>query len=176
MWKTAAAGKTCPNANCFYSPRRELWFFSLASFIHVKSVLCFHMFLSVLISIFIALALCYLFISAGILFSIFLNTWHSYNKRQMSRIYPKGGRVDSSNYMPQIFWNAGCQMVSLNYQTPGRNWCPVTSNSMRMFWQDGAKSCCQLTVGIFWRKQTYGKTACCWMYRMVRNWKRKLKQ
>ncbi|KAK6180992.1 hypothetical protein SNE40_008943 [Patella caerulea] len=41
----------------------------------------------------------------------------NYNKRQMSRIYPKGGRVDSSNYMPQIFWNAGCQMVSLNFQT-----------------------------------------------------------
>ncbi|TSM77319.1 1-phosphatidylinositol 4,5-bisphosphate phosphodiesterase beta-4 [Bagarius yarrelli] len=43
---------------------------------------------------------------------------NSYNKRQMSRIYPKGGRVDSSNYMPQIFWNAGCQMVALNFQTP----------------------------------------------------------
>ncbi|XP_043912527.1 1-phosphatidylinositol 4,5-bisphosphate phosphodiesterase beta-4 [Protopterus annectens] len=42
----------------------------------------------------------------------------NYNKRQMSRIYPKGGRVDSSNYMPQIFWNAGCQMVSMNFQTP----------------------------------------------------------
>ncbi|KAF4532029.1 hypothetical protein B566_EDAN015008 [Ephemera danica] len=42
----------------------------------------------------------------------------NYNKRQMSRIYPKGTRVDSSNYMPQIFWNAGCQMVSLNFQTP----------------------------------------------------------
>nr|XP_055028514.1 1-phosphatidylinositol 4,5-bisphosphate phosphodiesterase beta-4 [Misgurnus anguillicaudatus] len=42
----------------------------------------------------------------------------NYNKRQMSRIYPKGGRVDSSNYIPQIFWNAGCQMVSLNFQTP----------------------------------------------------------
>ncbi len=42
----------------------------------------------------------------------------NYNKRQMSRVYPKGGRVDSSNYMPQIFWNAGCQMVSLNFQTP----------------------------------------------------------
>uniref|UniRef100_A0A671MCD6 Phosphoinositide phospholipase C n=1 Tax=Sinocyclocheilus anshuiensis TaxID=1608454 RepID=A0A671MCD6_9TELE len=27
----------------------------------------------------------------------------NYNKREMSRIYPKGGRVDSSNYMPQIF-------------------------------------------------------------------------
>lgn len=26
----------------------------------------------------------------------------SYNKRQMSRIYPKGNRVDSSNYMPQV--------------------------------------------------------------------------
>ncbi|KAA0183636.1 Phosphoinositide phospholipase C [Fasciolopsis buskii] len=42
----------------------------------------------------------------------------SYNKRQMSRIYPRGNRVDSSNYMPQIFWNAGCQMVALNFQTP----------------------------------------------------------
>ncbi|ESO09820.1 hypothetical protein HELRODRAFT_92027 [Helobdella robusta] len=41
----------------------------------------------------------------------------NYNKRQMSRIYPKGGRVDSSNYMPQIFWNAGSQMVALNFQT-----------------------------------------------------------
>ncbi|VDM18540.1 unnamed protein product [Hydatigera taeniaeformis] len=42
----------------------------------------------------------------------------NYNKRQMSRIYPRGNRVESSNYMPQIFWNAGCQMVALNFQTP----------------------------------------------------------
>ncbi|XP_055309028.1 1-phosphatidylinositol 4,5-bisphosphate phosphodiesterase isoform X3 [Sitodiplosis mosellana] len=41
----------------------------------------------------------------------------NYNKRQMSRIYPKGTRADSSNYMPQVFWNAGCQMVSLNFQS-----------------------------------------------------------
>ncbi|XP_069771600.1 1-phosphatidylinositol 4,5-bisphosphate phosphodiesterase beta-2-like [Narcine bancroftii] len=40
-----------------------------------------------------------------------------YNKRQMSRIYPKGTRMDSSNYMPHVFWNAGCQMVALNFQT-----------------------------------------------------------
>ncbi|NXO49091.1 PLCB2 phosphodiesterase, partial [Aramus guarauna] len=40
-----------------------------------------------------------------------------YNKRQMSRIYPKGTRMDSSNYMPQTFWNVGCQMVALNFQT-----------------------------------------------------------
>jgi phosphatidylinositol phospholipase C, beta len=26
----------------------------------------------------------------------------NYNKKQMSRIYPKGARVDSSNYMPQV--------------------------------------------------------------------------
>jgi len=41
-----------------------------------------------------------------------------YNKRQLSRIYPKGTRADSSNFMPQIFWNSGCQLVSLNFQTP----------------------------------------------------------
>ncbi|XP_063300076.1 1-phosphatidylinositol 4,5-bisphosphate phosphodiesterase beta-1 isoform X2 [Pelobates fuscus] len=40
-----------------------------------------------------------------------------YNKMQLSRIYPKGTRVDSSNYMPQVFWNAGCQLVALNFQT-----------------------------------------------------------
>ncbi|WKY09936.1 hypothetical protein Q1695_002358 [Nippostrongylus brasiliensis] len=42
----------------------------------------------------------------------------NYNKRQLSRIYPKGARVDSSNFLPQVFWNAGCQMVALNFQTP----------------------------------------------------------
>lgn len=41
----------------------------------------------------------------------------NYNKRQMSRIYPSGARANSSNYMPQVFWNGGCQMVSLNFQT-----------------------------------------------------------
>ena len=41
----------------------------------------------------------------------------NYNKRQLSRIYPKGTRADSSNFLPQIFWNAGCQMVALNFQT-----------------------------------------------------------
>ena len=42
----------------------------------------------------------------------------NYNKRQLSRLYPKGARVDSSNFMPQLFWNSGCQLVSLNFQTP----------------------------------------------------------
>lgn len=48
-----------------------------------------------------------------------------YNKQQLSRIYPKGTRVDSSNYMPQLFWNVGCQLVALNFQTLGELWpCP----------------------------------------------------
>lgn len=37
----------------------------------------------------------------------------------LSRVYPKGQRIDSSNYNPVPFWNVGCQMVALNYQTPG---------------------------------------------------------
>ncbi|XP_075554338.1 phospholipase C at 21C isoform X2 [Dermacentor variabilis] len=41
----------------------------------------------------------------------------NYNKRQLSRIYPSGTRVSSSNYMPQVFWNAGCQLIALNFQS-----------------------------------------------------------
>ncbi|ERL91970.1 hypothetical protein D910_09293, partial [Dendroctonus ponderosae] len=40
-----------------------------------------------------------------------------YNKKQLSRVYPAGTRFDSSNFMPQVFWNAGCQLVALNFQT-----------------------------------------------------------
>jgi len=41
-----------------------------------------------------------------------------YNKFQFSRIYPKGSRVDSSNYDPYPSWNTGCHMIALNIQTP----------------------------------------------------------
>ncbi|XP_028169476.1 1-phosphatidylinositol 4,5-bisphosphate phosphodiesterase gamma-1 [Ostrinia furnacalis] len=43
-----------------------------------------------------------------------------YHTVQLSRIYPKGQRIDSSNYNPVPFWNAGSQMVALNYQTPDK--------------------------------------------------------
>ena len=33
-----------------------------------------------------------------------------YNKRQLSRIYPAGSRVNSSNYDPVNMWNCGCQI------------------------------------------------------------------
>ncbi|XP_028636899.1 1-phosphatidylinositol 4,5-bisphosphate phosphodiesterase zeta-1 [Grammomys surdaster] len=37
----------------------------------------------------------------------------------ITRVYPKLMRADSSNFNPQEFWNVGCQMVALNFQTPG---------------------------------------------------------
>ncbi|NXC34856.1 PLCZ1 phosphodiesterase, partial [Campylorhamphus procurvoides] len=43
----------------------------------------------------------------------------SHTTRFITRIYPKGTRMTSSNYNPQEFWNVGCQMVALNFQTPG---------------------------------------------------------
>ncbi|XP_041801425.1 1-phosphatidylinositol 4,5-bisphosphate phosphodiesterase eta-2 [Chelmon rostratus] len=43
-----------------------------------------------------------------------------FNQRQLLRVYPSNYRVDSSNFNPQPYWNAGCHMVALNYQTEGR--------------------------------------------------------
>ncbi|KAI7802408.1 1-phosphatidylinositol 4,5-bisphosphate phosphodiesterase gamma-2 [Triplophysa rosa] len=40
-----------------------------------------------------------------------------YNRKALSRIYPKGQRVDSSNYDPYPLWMCGCHMVALNFQT-----------------------------------------------------------
>jgi hypothetical protein len=40
-----------------------------------------------------------------------------YATRHLVRTYPAGTRFDSSNYLPQAAWNAGCQLVALNYQT-----------------------------------------------------------
>ncbi|XP_037611942.1 1-phosphatidylinositol 4,5-bisphosphate phosphodiesterase delta-3-A-like isoform X2 [Sebastes umbrosus] len=42
-----------------------------------------------------------------------------HNSHQLSRIYPSGQRLQSSNYNPQEMWNGGCQVVALNFQTPG---------------------------------------------------------
>ncbi|KAM8868084.1 1-phosphatidylinositol 4,5-bisphosphate phosphodiesterase eta-2 [Synchiropus picturatus] len=43
-----------------------------------------------------------------------------FNQRQLLRVYPSNYRVDSSNFNPQPYWNAGCHMVAMNYQTEGR--------------------------------------------------------
>ncbi|KAM7445346.1 calcium-dependent phospholipase C [Porites harrisoni] len=43
-----------------------------------------------------------------------------YTMCKFCRIYPAGYRIDSSNPNPVTFWNCGCQLVALNYQTDGR--------------------------------------------------------
>uniref|UniRef100_A0A8C5QGH8 1-phosphatidylinositol 4,5-bisphosphate phosphodiesterase gamma n=1 Tax=Leptobrachium leishanense TaxID=445787 RepID=A0A8C5QGH8_9ANUR len=43
-----------------------------------------------------------------------------YNRKALTRVYPKGPRVDSSNYDPLHLWLCGTQMSALNYQTPDR--------------------------------------------------------
>ncbi|XP_006269533.4 1-phosphatidylinositol 4,5-bisphosphate phosphodiesterase zeta-1, partial [Alligator mississippiensis] len=48
------------------------------------------------------------------------NEFVLHTARFIARIYPKGTRTNSSNYNPQEFWNVGCQMVALNFQTPGQ--------------------------------------------------------
>ncbi|XP_051727157.1 1-phosphatidylinositol 4,5-bisphosphate phosphodiesterase gamma-2 isoform X3 [Ctenopharyngodon idella] len=40
-----------------------------------------------------------------------------YNRIALSRVYPKGFRVDSSNFDPCPSWKLGCQMAALNFQT-----------------------------------------------------------
>ncbi|XP_055007621.1 1-phosphatidylinositol 4,5-bisphosphate phosphodiesterase delta-1-like isoform X2 [Boleophthalmus pectinirostris] len=45
------------------------------------------------------------------------NGYIRHNVDKLSRIYPAGSRTDSSNYNPVSLWNAGCQIVALNFQT-----------------------------------------------------------
>ncbi|KAG8458079.1 hypothetical protein KFE25_012739 [Diacronema lutheri] len=40
-----------------------------------------------------------------------------HNTAHLTRVYPSAARVDSSNYAPHALWEAGVQMVALNYQT-----------------------------------------------------------
>ncbi|KAG1897646.1 1-phosphatidylinositol-4,5-bisphosphate phosphodiesterase 1 [Suillus fuscotomentosus] len=40
-----------------------------------------------------------------------------HNRTHLVRIYPKGLRVNSSNYLPHRYWAAGAQLVAINWQT-----------------------------------------------------------
>ncbi|KAJ0046279.1 hypothetical protein Pint_06518 [Pistacia integerrima] len=44
-----------------------------------------------------------------------------FTQRNILRVYPKGIRVDSSNYNPLIGWSHGAQMVAFNMQGYGRS-------------------------------------------------------
>ncbi|KAG8180062.1 hypothetical protein JTE90_016189 [Oedothorax gibbosus] len=62
-----------------------------------------------------------------------VNFFVNYHRRQFSRVYPKGTRLNSSNYDPVRMWNAGVQMAALNYQTPDR----ATQLNHARFMQNG---------------------------------------
>lgn len=49
-----------------------------------------------------------------------LEVMKKYHARNMTRVYPKGSRVDSSNYNPTLGWASGCQIVALNFQSSDR--------------------------------------------------------
>ena len=58
-----------------------------------------------------------------------------YNCHQFTRVYPKGSRLDSSNYDPIKMWNVGIQMAALNYQTGDR---AMQLNQAKFALQNGA--------------------------------------
>mmetsp|Transcript_19520 Transcript_19520/g.29370 ORF Transcript_19520/g.29370 Transcript_19520/m.29370 type:complete len:949 (+) Transcript_19520:87-2933(+) len=60
--------------------------------------------------------------------------WRNFNCNHMTRNYPAGTRVTSSNYNPILAWSMGCQMVALNFQT---NDSPMILNDGR-FRQNGS--------------------------------------
>lgn len=62
----------------------------------------------------------YFHLSTYILFTG--NEFVQHNAWQLSRVYPSGLRTDSSNYNPQEFWNAGCQMGEGAVGTGKREW------------------------------------------------------
>jgi phosphatidylinositol phospholipase C delta len=59
--------------------------------------------------------------------------WAIYNQSHISRTYPTGSWVDSSNYLPILPWSVGCQLVALNFQT---NDAVLQLNDGR-FWENG---------------------------------------
>ncbi|XP_059147757.1 1-phosphatidylinositol 4,5-bisphosphate phosphodiesterase gamma-1-like isoform X2 [Physella acuta] len=56
-----------------------------------------------------------------------------YNQIQLSRVYPRFLRLSSTNFDPIPKWNIGCQMVAMNYQTPGK----AMQINQAMFLQNG---------------------------------------
>lgn len=44
-----------------------------------------------------------------------------HTQNHVVRIYPKGVRISSTNYDPHRYWSAGGQLVSLNWQTCGKD-------------------------------------------------------
>jgi phosphatidylinositol phospholipase C delta len=57
-----------------------------------------------------------------------MNELITHTHLHLVRVYPKGTRVNSSNYQPHRYWAGGCQVVALNWQTVGKlNACRLSS-------------------------------------------------
>lgn len=55
-----------------------------------------------------------------------------HTRTHVIRVYPKGLRLNSSNYEPHRYWAAGAQLVALNWQTFGKIMC-----DLRACFEDG---------------------------------------
>lgn len=62
-----------------------------------------------------------------------LSEFIEYNKKQLSRIYPAGSRVDSSNYNPLMAWSAGCQIGKTESYHDTHNTHKILKNE-RVYW------------------------------------------
>lgn len=82
------------------------------------------------------------------------------NLTQLTRVYPKGLRLDSSNMDPCLAWAAGCQMACLNVETPGRamdvtaarfrefGWCGFTPRPEYMCESPGMTLCVRVLCAV----------------------------
>ncbi|XP_072524966.1 1-phosphatidylinositol 4,5-bisphosphate phosphodiesterase delta-1b isoform X2 [Salminus brasiliensis] len=61
------------------------------------------------------------------------NEYILHNVDKLSRVYPSAFRTESSNFDPVPLWNAGCQIVALNFQTP----CKEMDLNRGLFGQNG---------------------------------------
>lgn len=73
-----------------------------------------------------------------------------YNQKGLTRVYPKGQRVDSSNYDPFRLWLCGSQMVALNFQTAGKRGPTVAGKLCRDGGIIPAQSAGAIRVTISW--------------------------
>ena len=52
------------------------------------------------------------------------NSFVRHNARHLTRVYPLGLRMNSTNYSPQEMWNSGCQLGEWGQQK--RGWAGAT--------------------------------------------------
>ncbi|XP_034240898.1 inactive phospholipase C-like protein 1 [Thrips palmi] len=45
----------------------------------------------------------------------------AHSRHSLTRVYPNHERTGAANFNPQDAWNAGCQIVAVNLQTPGQH-------------------------------------------------------